>query len=184
VCDVIFGSQEMLDLSSDRLSKFYQDIYNSGLREMDSSNLELSLLHFLNPIRSGTYINWGAGTSKTSILAKQQGYNLINYDPGIPDSSGYLSKGQLPKVDGIISNNVLDHLQNPIGDMLFMKSLLKENGSMIHASDGFEYNIHYTKGHLFFFVGKSVDFISKAIEMKYTFVPFHSPGTKITKWIF
>lgn len=71
------------------------------------------------------------------------------------------------RVDGIISHNVLDHLRNPVRDLLLMKSLLKPGGKMIHASDGFAYELHYTKFHLFFFVGKSMEYLTKAIDMEY-----------------
>lgn len=182
VCDVIFGPEDMLNLKPEKLSKFYQDVYATNYREMDSSDFELSLLYMLHPDSSKTYINWGAGTSNTSEKAKAKGFSLLNYDPGMPDTLNYLSKETLPKADGIISNNVLDHLQDPIADLLFMKSLLNPGGSMIHASDGFRYALHFTKAHLFFFVGKSVDFISKAIGMSYTTIPAEKEGTDIVEW--
>jgi 2-polyprenyl-3-methyl-5-hydroxy-6-metoxy-1,4-benzoquinol methylase len=87
------------------------------------------------------------------------------------------------KFDGIISNNVLDHMQDPIGTLKLMKSLLKSNASMIHASDGFDYNIPYTKAHLYFFVGKSVDYITKNIGMSYEQIPYNlNTEIKIVKW--
>jgi len=187
VCDVIFGSEEMLSLDKNKLIKAYQDIYASGYRENDATDFELSLLHLLQPNKSGIYINWGAGTSRTSIKAKDEGYSLLSYDPGMPDTFGYVTREQLTNVmvDGIISNNVLDHLQDPINELLFMKSLLKPACSMIHASDGFQYAVHYIKNHLFFFIGKSVQFISDAIGMEYSLTPSHGPlsGVDIVRWI-
>ena len=182
ICDVIFGSKEMLNLSNEKLSKAYRDVYASGYRENDATSYEESLFYMLNPEKSGTYINWGAGTSSTSERVRQAGFNLLNYDPGIPNTT-YLNKEDIKniRVDGIISNNVLDHLQDPISDLLLMKSILKSNGTMIHASDGFEYIISYTKFHLFFFVGKSVDFISKSINMDHTFLPSSVEGSLILK---
>lgn len=153
-CNVIFGPNEMINLESSKLIKAYQDVYASGHREGDATKFEFDLFKMLNPDKSGVYINWGSGTSRTSDSAFQDGYTLLNYDPGLPSMSGYLTQEELEhltmKVDGIISNNVLDHLQNPIIDLFFMKSLLKSGGCMIHASDGFQYKIDYTKFHLFF----------------------------------
>jgi 2-polyprenyl-3-methyl-5-hydroxy-6-metoxy-1,4-benzoquinol methylase len=120
------------------------------------------------------YINWGAGTTSTSVKVKERGFTLLNYDPGIPEGTqNYITKSQLidMKVDGIISHNVLDHLQNPVRDLLLMKSLLKPGGRMIHASDGFAYELHYTKFHLFFFVGKSMEYLTKAIDMECKHIP-------------
>lgn len=181
-CDVIFGPEDMLNLEPHKLLKYYKDIYDTNYREMDDSTLELSLFHLLKPSKSGTYLNWGAGTNPTSKKAQAEGYTLLNYDPGMPDCLGYLNKESLPKTDGIISNNVLDHLQDPISDLLLMKSLLKPGGSMIHASDGFRYFLHFTKAHLFFFVGRSIEFISKAIDMPHTFISSGRGDIEIVQW--
>lgn len=167
-CDVIFGSEEMINLPIDKLNKAYQDLYNSGHREGDTTHVEILLFEKLNPITSGVYINWGAGTNRTSIEVSKRGYKLLNYDPGIPNNvPGYVATDNLKnfQFDGIISNNVLDHLQKPINDLLLMKSLLKPGGKMLHASDGFRYRIDYTKFHLYFFVGRSVSYLAKSIDM-------------------
>lgn len=186
ICDVIFGSEEMLNLAPTKLTRAYQNVYASGYRENDASDFEFSLFQMLGPSKSGLYINWGSGTSSTSDKGNKEGYTLLNYDPGLPSMPNYSTREELQqligKIDGIISNNVLDHLQDPIKDLLFMKSLLKPNGSMIHASDGFRYGIDYTKFHLFFFVGKSVSFISDTIDMPHTFTASAVEGVDIVKW--
>lgn len=184
VCDVIFGPEEMLNLSSDKLFQACQDIYNSGHRDGDYDKSEYKIFHMLKPKKDGIYINWGAGSNDTASVVKQEGYTLINYDPGIPDSLGYISRDslQLLKVDGIISNNLLDHLQNPIEELLFMKSILNKEASMIHASDGFKYDIPFTKFHLFFFVGKSVEYVSRAIKMNYKWIPSNHPNYEIVRF--
>lgn len=187
ICDTIFGSQEMLNLSSEKLSKAYQNIYNSGHREGDTTDMELFLFENLQPQTNGTYLNWGAGTNRTSNEIAKKGYRLLSYDPGIPPSvPGYITidYAKTLKFDGIISNNVLDHMQDPIGSMLFMKSLLKSDGVMIHASDGFQYVIDYTKFHLYFFVGRSVQTISNAIDMQHIELPSPVVGATIIQWSF
>lgn len=181
ICDVIFGPEDMLHLSEKKLSQAYLDEYASGTKEMDSTEWEYDIFLRLNPNSNGNYINWGAGLSKTSVKAKRNGFQLINYDPGMPIELAYASLNELPKADGILSNNVLDHLQDPIKDLLVMKSLLKPGGCMIHSSDGFMYNIHFTKYHLYFFVGKSVERLAKAVDMNYEFLPCRRPDMKILK---
>jgi Methyltransferase domain len=173
-CDVIFGPEDMLNLSASQLGKAYQDLYKSGNREGDSTHVEVSLFNRLNPTSNGTYVNWGAGTNHTSIEIAKQGYKLLNYDPGIPNNvTGYITINEIKqsKFDGIFSNNVLDHLQDPVSDLMLMKSLLKPGAKMIHASDGFKYKIDFTKFHLYFFIGRSVQYLSQIIEMKMTFIP-------------
>jgi hypothetical protein len=174
----------MLELPEEKIKQIYLDIFAEGRREIDSTNLEYELFTMLNPNPNGVYINWGAGLSKTSEVAKKMGFNLLNYDPGIPSEYNYedIDKLSINKVDGIISNNVLDHLQNPIESLLHMKSLLKSGCSMIHASDGFKYVIHYTKFHLFFFVGKSVKYISNSIKMPYSTITCSRQGTDVVKF--
>jgi len=184
ICDVIFGPEDMLNLTKDQIIKCYHDVYNSGYRESDSIDFEKFLFSLLNPKKDGIYINWGSGTSSTLESLKNEGYNIYNYDPGIPENEYSLDKIITLKVDGIISNNVIDHLQNPIEDLLLMKKILKENGVMIHASDGFNYINHFTKFHLFFFVGDSVKFISEKINMNYEFIPSPQLGSDILKFTF
>jgi len=183
-CDVIFGSEEMIGLEKDKLMKAYLDIYSSGYRECDSSSFEFLLFTLLRPTRDGVYINWGAGTSTTSEIANTHGFTLLNYDPGLPDSLNYLTKDKIStmSIDGIISNNVLDHLQDPINELSFMKSILKPGKSMIHGSDGFQYRIHWTKFHLYFFIGRSVQVMSDTIGMTHEFIPSFTTGVDIVKW--
>ena len=182
-CDVIFGPQDMLNLPSEKLTEYYQLVYGSGYKEADSSDLEMLLLQYLNPIKNGIYLNFGSGTNPTSEKAKKENIILLNYDPGFPKTGITLDQMKSIKFDGIISNNVLDHMQDPIEILKLMKSLLKSNASMIHASDGFDYNIPYTKAHLYFFVGKSVEYITKNIGMAYEEIPYDiNPEIKIVKW--
>lgn len=183
VCEVIFGPLDMLMLSTEQITNAYRSLYGSGYKEMDATDWEYKIFSTLNPKTNGLYINWGAGTSKTSEMAKMNGYTILNYDPGMPSELGYLSLEEVKslKVDGIISNNVLDHLQDPISDLLLMKSLLREGGMMVHASDGFRYSVHFTKFHLFFFIGKSSQYISQAIDMNYEFLPSPNPNMDILR---
>ena len=171
---------DMLNLDPKKLSQAYLDIYNSGYHEANSTELEFYLLTTLNPIPGQTFINYGGGgINTTSQRAKNElGVTLINYDPSF-------SLNSLPSsVDGIISNNVLDHLQDPIKELLFMKSLLKENACMTHASDGFYYTVPFTKFHLYFFTGGSFDYVVKAINMFQELIPvpqYAADSSKIIK---
>ena len=45
------------------------------------------------------------------------------------------------KFDGIMSNSVIEHLQNPIKELLIMKSILKPGACMIHSTDCYKYRI-------------------------------------------
>jgi SAM-dependent methyltransferase len=167
-CGVIFGPQDMLNLTKQQLIEAYHAVYNTGYRDCDSSEVELKALMTLNPKTDGVYLNWGAGTSTASDKAKLRGYTLINYDPFTPDITPNVKLDiSTNKYDGIISNNLLEHLQDPVSEMKLMKSLLKPGGEMVHITDCFMYCIEYTKYHLFFFQGKSLQTICDKIGMNY-----------------
>jgi len=181
VCNVIFGPMDMLNLDPKKLTQAYLDIYSSGYHEANSTNLEFYLLTTLSPIPGQTFINFGGGgINTTSQRAKDElGVTLINYDPGFSLNISLPNQ----KIDGIISNNVLDHLQDPIKELLFMKSLLKEGACMTHCSDGFYYLVPFTKYHLYFFICESFNYVTKAINMNQELivVPSYADASKIIK---
>ena len=102
----------------------------------------------------------------------------------MPETDEYVTLDFLQgiKVDGIISNNVLDHLQDPVKDLLLMRSLLKPGASMIHGSDGFRYQVPFTKWHLYFFQGKSVEFLANSIGMKFEWIKSNNPGLDVIRF--
>lgn len=164
-CDLVFGPLQMINLSKNDLKAAYEKMWQEGYREADSSDCEIRALKLLNPSPSGMYLNWGAGESTAAAKAKEIGFNLINYDPFINVSLS-LDKVDV-KYDGIISNNVIEHLQDPIDEFLKMKSLLKPGAKMIHMTDCYLYRVEYTKFHLFFFVGRSLKALCNRTGLQY-----------------
>ena len=59
--------------------------------------------------------------------------------------------------------------QDPVKDLAYMKSLLKENAQIIHSTDCYKYCYAYTKYHLFFFEGKSLDVICDKVGLIYEY---------------
>ena len=68
------------------------------------------------------------------------------------------------------SNDLIEHLQNPVEELCFMKSLLKPDGKMYHATGCYEYAFEYTRFHLFFFLGRSLQLLAQksGLEVKLT----------------
>lgn len=171
-CDIIFGPTKILSLSPEALSREYFWHYQT-YSEGDSTELELKAFYALNPKRDGIYLNWGAGRwSNTLKVLQEEGWNVFGYDPFSPSSNNtelyiqdqnHLSS---QRFDGIFSNNVLEHLQDPIADLLKMKAVLKDDGAMIHATPCFEYMYEYTRFHLFFFLGRSRELLANRTAMK------------------
>lgn len=173
-CDVIFGTRQMLTLPEDKLIAAYEKVYTSGYQEGDSTDFQLYTFNLFNPKKGGIYINWGAGNSKISNVIRDKGFNIIDYDPfaqGLyPDK--YASEGYVlnNKFDGIMSNSVIEHFQDPVKELIKMKSVLKENAFMLHSTDCYQYRIEWTKYHLYFFVGRSLNVLCQRSNLKHEII--------------
>lgn len=160
-CDLIFGDEKMLRLSEAELSRDYEWHYQL-FTEGDSTAQEIRAFHALQPRKDGIYLNWGAGAwSKTIEKLRQEGWDVYGYEPhnsATTHSSHIISRMEelaAMRFDGIFSNNVLEHLRHPARELSIMRSLLKSDGKMSHATPCFEYLYEFTRFHLFFYLGKS-----------------------------
>jgi rubredoxin len=160
-CDLIFGPDKMLRLSEEELTQEYEwhyRVYSEG----DSSAQEMRAFFSLDPSRSGVYLNYGAGAwSKTMKLLRDEGWQVYAFEPhgsahsGSPEVIASKDKLSAMKFDGLFSNNLLEHLRDPVGELRFMAGLLKPGAAMAHATPCFRYAYEYTRFHLFFYPGRS-----------------------------
>lgn len=166
-CNLVFGPDKMFDLTSLGLAEEYTWHYKA-YREGDSTESEIRTFHKLEPSKNGTYLNYGAGNwSNTMQILRSQGWNVYAYEPhgsaSFCDKYDWVidTKQRLSEIsfDGIFSNNVLEHLRNPVQELHHMSTLLNKNGTMAHATPCYEYLYEYTRFHLFFFAGKSKDLL-------------------------
>jgi hypothetical protein len=66
-----------------------------------------------------------------------------------------------------MSHNLLEHLVDPVAELRFMRSLLRdEHSRMVHATACFRYEIEYSRFHLFFFTGRSLEVIAARTGMR------------------
>jgi len=165
-CDVIFGSALMLSLSPEELSDEYERHYRV-FSEGDSTEQELRAFYALQPERDKKYINWGSGAWSRSIeVLRADGWQVFGFEPhssasGEGDAILHsLEELTALKPDGIYSNNVLEHLRHPIDELKTMARLLPPGGLMSHATPCFEYRFEFTRFHLFFFLGRSRQFLA------------------------
>ncbi len=166
ICDVIFGPLNMITATTDQIKDAYL-FAEKVFKDADSTDWECATFHSLNPSKDKLYLNFGCGkNSRTVQDLRLAGWNIIGYEPYVTTNKYFtLDKKEdllKYKFDGIISNDLIEHLQNPIEDFLFMKSLLKDKSSlMAHSTGCYRYTIEWTKYHLHFFVGKAINLLCK-----------------------
>ena len=166
-CDVIFGSELMLDLSPEALAREYEWHYQV-FTEGDSTEHEIRAFRGLNPERGKTYINWGSGAwSSSTELLRAEGWQVFGYEPHSSANGGgdyvLTSRSELEQLRpaGIFSNNVLEHFRYPVEALREMAALLPRGALMSHATPCFEYRFEFTRFHLFFFLGRSRAWIAE-----------------------
>lgn len=176
-CGVVFGNQRMLGLTPQQLRKEYEQLYASGYENTDPSHGELDLFRIVGTKPKGVYLNWGAGdVSCTVMKARNKGIALWEYDPYVADKRPFLIKDptHLAEYDAIVSNNLIEHLQDPVAALTEMRRHLKPGGVMAHRTACYDYVHEDTRYHLFFFLGRSVDVMSRRAGLVAERVSYHS----------
>lgn len=164
VCGAIFGPSKFLDLPSEEQEEDYT-IHYMGYSKGDSTEKEIAAFQMLHPTKEGIYLNYGCGSwSRTIERLRAQGYKVFGYDAYSSSGADYIitDKEELKKwrFDGIFTNNLLEHLTNPVSDFQFFKSLLKgPKALMAHATPCYEYAYEYTRFHTCFFTGNSIAYL-------------------------
>lgn len=182
-CGVIFGTQRMLAMSEYELSQEYKWHYSCYDELGDSTEKEIEAFYLLNPSKDKVYLNYGCGRwNKTIESMRSLGYNLYGFEPHSatvddPFIINDLETIDSMKFDGIISNNVLEHLRYPGKTLAMMASLLKSDGAMIHRTPCYRYECEGTRFHLYFFTGNSLNEICFQVGLAYNNTS--SPDMKI-----
>lgn len=159
VCECIFGAKKFLDQDEDFISLDYQLLY-SRYSEGDTTKNEVSTFHSLSPARDGTYVNWGSGGAWNSTIKslRHDGWLVWGYEPSSPQLSQFVvtKREDLPqRVDGIFSNNVIEHFLDPVAQFKDFHALLPPGGLMAHSTACYEYAYEYSRFHTVFLTGRS-----------------------------
>lgn len=162
-CGVIFGPTKFSALTQDEINDDYSTHY-MGFQEGDSTKKELDAFYMLKPDKNKMYLNYGCGSwSKSLQQLRAEGYQVYGYEPYAPETDNpYMvtDKEKISKMrfDGIYSNDVIEHLINPVEEFIFMKGLLKDKHSkMSHSTSCYIYKHEVTRFHTHFFTGKSIE---------------------------
>lgn len=161
-CGCIFGPTKFADQSKQEFDDDYT-VHYIGFQESDCTFKEKFAFEQLSPTKNGVYLNYGCGRwSHTLEELRAEGYQVYGYEPYAVDvDNPYIisDKKELSKMrfDGIFSNDLLEHLADPIRELQFMKLLLRTPESkMSHCTGCFRYKYEHTRFHMFFFTGNSV----------------------------
>lgn len=170
-CGCIFGPDKFRNQSQNELSDDYV-VHYAGFDENDSTIGEKDTFFLLNPTKTGVYLDYGCGKwANTIIELREQGYNVYGFDMYASDvDNPYIisdiNKLKKMRFDGIFSHDLLEHLLNPIEDILFMKGLLRSPKClMAHSTACYNYKFEYTRFHTCFFTGDAVSYLCKMTNM-------------------
>lgn len=166
ICGVIFGDLNIINLTENQLKDKYIEVskfYHDG----DLSIYEIPVFEKLNPQKDKIYLNYASGEfSSTSDKLRNMGFNVYSYEPHISVNDNEFVLKDIDSLlkyrfDGIFSHNALEHFQDPIKEMKLMKSILKENGCVLHSTQCFNYLYEQSEFHLYFYLDKSPEYLAK-----------------------
>jgi len=170
-CGVIFGPIDLIE-NKKELGNLYNTLwkkYNPPSMTIAEVAVFDSLFNY-NVSKNGMFLNYGAGRKDDTISTiRSNGYDCYGYDLfAQPRKFIFNNKDKLKdiKFDGIFSNNMIEHLQNPIEEFSFMLDILKPNGVIAHRTPCYSYCYEYSFAHLFFFTGKSLDIICDTLNIE------------------
>lgn len=164
-CGAIIGPLKMLEMTEEELGEEYR-LHYSLYSEGDTTEAEIRTFQLLNPMKGKKYLNYGCGAwTETISRLRAEGYDVWGYDPYAPSASEYvyncMEQMQDLQFDGLFSHDLLEHLRYPVKVFETFESLLKDGGRMAHATACYKYVYEYTRFHLFFYTGNSMEMICR-----------------------
>jgi len=167
-CDLVFGPLKMLDLTNHMLDADYRLLYET-YREANSLQAETRAFRACNPTVGGLYLDWGCGAwSGTVDALRAEGWDVWGFEPSVPPESPFIagSRGGISaSFEGIFSNNVIEHLRDPVAEFLAMKEHLKPGGVMVHATPCYDLLYENTRFHTSFYLGRSVEVLAEKVGL-------------------
>ncbi len=166
-CGVVFGPSKFAALTDEEKGEDYR-LHYMGFDEGDAQYKEIGAFEMLKPDKEKIYLDYGCGHwSKTIGKLRAEGYNVYGYEPYAAEAGNpYIitDREELSrmKFDGIFSNDLIEHLYDPVEDFRFMKTLLKDADSkMSHCTSCYVYKYEYTRFHMNFFLGRSAEVLAE-----------------------
>lgn len=187
-CGVIFGpvkfskqlkyDNDFRPLYAGRVINRFDDdyvVHYTGFSEGDSTDKEILAFRQLKPEKGKVYLNYGCGSWSHSLQKlSEDGYTVHGYEPystdtGHPQMITDKETLSTMKFDGIFSNDLLEHLPDPVSELIFMKSLLRNSEArMSHSTACYAYMYEHTRFHMYFFTGRSLDVMCRRAGLKHS----------------
>lgn len=187
-CGLIFGPLKILLLDEANLADEYKTLYEV-YAEPSTTVYEIKTFLSLNPQRDGVYLNYGCGAWSDSIrILREQGWNIFGYEPYVAPNNPYtLNDATIlagMKFDGIFSHNLIEHLQYPLQFFQLTKNMLKNNaGRMAHSTACYDYAFEFTRFHIHFYTGKSIDYLCNTTGLIVDTI-IRDPAVSYTNYVF
>ena len=174
-CDAIFGTQEVLNMTSEEAAEFNFSRYSiSAYATREKNNLRhMALLRKLGLKRGDKVLNWGSGpaTRLADNARTQFGVEFDNFDPYVHESAFAIRKLEdLGTYDCIVSMDTLEHLLKPVETLGILKRYLKPGGRMVHHTPCYRYEYEYSKMHVVFYLGRSTGVLASKLDMDVKFI--------------
>ncbi len=168
-CDALVGPFKMLDMTPVELATEYAILY-STYSEGETVEDTVRTFQSLEPERGPVYLDWGCGWWSSAISRlRGDGWNVWGYEPtpGGPSDHIVSDMGHIaPGLAGIYSNNVIEHLTDPVATFQQMRALLRPGGRMAHSSPCYAERYLDTRFHTIFFLGRSIERLAERTGFK------------------
>ncbi len=171
-CGVVFGPSKFSALTDEEKGEDY-NLHYLGYDEGNGLEKELGAFFMLEPDKEKLYLDYGCGHwSGTIKTLREQGYKVYGYEPYAAEAGNpYIltSREDVSKMrfDGIFSNDLIEHLYDPVADFKFMRTLLRDADSkMSHSTSCYVYKYEITRFHMNFFLGRSIDVLCERSGFK------------------
>jgi hypothetical protein len=157
-CGCIFGPTKFLELPAPLVDLDYGVLY-TDYSEADSTEREIRAFDSLGARPGVPYLNWGCGRwTRTIPELRGRGHDVWGYEPAPPEGERapfvvHARTEITARFDGIFSNNVIEHMLDPVAEFRYFHDLLLPGGRMAHASPCYRYAYAYTRFHVVFLTG-------------------------------
>lgn len=127
----------------------------------------------------GTYVNVACGEWPQIEALRADGVDVWGLEPYQANTSRHIvtTIGALPlPVDGVCSNNYLEHVQDPAAFLRQCAQMLRPGGKMVHSTVCYEYVIEQSPFHLHFLCGRSPEVCARRAGLVFDGLERHADG--------